>query len=115
MSVIDTARRTRPQARMDKTKTRDYRHRVTVEEMAATEAHLKQMDLTARKREERKKNPELHGRVMNPPGGRVFAKQYARGNAPGPGGPLKLPEFLLGQHPRRMTSTRRWMPRTQHR
>ena len=59
-SVVDTACRTRPQARWDKTKTRDYRRRATVEEMATAEARLKQIDLAAWKREECKKNPEPH-------------------------------------------------------
>ena len=91
MSIVDTARRTRPQARRDKTKTRDYRRRATVEEMAAAEARLKQIDLAARKREERKKNPEPCGRGMTRRADKYFAKQYARGNAPGL--PLKLLEF----------------------
>ena len=50
-SIIDTAHHTHPQARRDKTKTRDYRRRAMVEEMATTEARLKQIDLAARKRE----------------------------------------------------------------
>ena len=37
-AVIDVARRTRPQARRDRTKTRDYRRRATAEELASAEA-----------------------------------------------------------------------------
>ena len=59
--------------------------------MAAAEARLKQMDLAARKREECKKNPEPRGRGMTCRADEFFAKQYARGNAPGL--LLKLPEF----------------------
>ena len=51
-AIIDAARRTRPQARQDKTKTRDYRRQVTLAQMATAEARLKQIDLAARKREE---------------------------------------------------------------
>ena len=93
MSVIDTAHHTRPQARRDKTKTCDYRHWVTVEEMASAEACLKQIDLASRKREEHKKNPEPRGRGMTRWADEFFANQYAKGKAPRPEGPLKLPEF----------------------
>ena len=46
-AIVDAAWRTHPQARRDKTKTRDYRRQVTVEQMASAEARLKQLDLAA--------------------------------------------------------------------
>ena len=94
-AVVDVARRTRPQARRDRTKTRDYRRRATAEELASAEARLKQIDLAARKREERKKNPPPRGRGMTRRADEEFAKQYIRtkGKAPGVDPPLKLPQF----------------------
>ena len=96
-SVVDTACCTHPQARRDKVKTRDYRCRVTVEEMASTEARLKQIDLTTWKHEERKKNPEPCGWGMTCWVDEFFANQYAKGKAPGTEVPLKLPEFPTRQ------------------
>ena len=61
--------------------------------MASAEAHLKQIDLAAQKREERKKNPEPRGRGMTRRADEYFAKQVAEGQAPGANVPLKLPEF----------------------
>ena len=60
-AVIDTARCTHPQSRRDKTKTCDYRHQVTVEQMASAQAHLKQLDLAVHKHKEHKANPEPRG------------------------------------------------------
>ena len=92
-AVIDAARHTRPQARWDKTKTRDYRRQVTVEQMTSAEARLKQIDLAARKREERKRNVESRGLGMTCRADEHFANQVAKGQAPGANVPLKLPEF----------------------
>ena len=94
-AVIDIARRTRPQARRDRTKTCDYRRRATAEELASAEARLRQIDLAARKREEHKKNPSPRGRGMTRRADEEFAKQYIRmkGKAPGVDPPLKLPQF----------------------
>ena len=61
--------------------------------MATAEAHLKQIDLAAWKREERKKNPEPRGWGMTHRADEFFANQYAKGKAPGTNTPLQLPEF----------------------
>ena len=92
-AVIDAAQCTRPQARQDKVKTRDYRRQATVGRMATAQAQLKQIDLAAQKREKRKKNPEPRGQSMTHQADEYFADQYAKGKAPGTGVPLKLPEF----------------------
>ena len=54
-AVIDAARHTHPQARQDKTKTRNFWRQLTAEQMASTQARLEQLDLAARNCEERKK------------------------------------------------------------
>ena len=48
---------TTQQARRDKTKTREYRRRITVEQLAAAQARLQDLDLAARKQRELKENP----------------------------------------------------------
>ena len=94
-TVVDIARRTRPQARRDRAKTHDYRRRATAEQLASAEARLKQINLAAQKREERKKNPPPRGRGMICQADEEFAKQYvkAQGKVPGARPPSRLPQF----------------------
>ena len=47
--------RTTQQARRDKAKTREYRRRITVERLAAAQARLRDLDLTARRQKELRK------------------------------------------------------------
>ena len=49
--------RTTQQVRRDKTKTREYRCRITVEPLAAAQARLQDLDLAARKRKKLEENP----------------------------------------------------------
>ena len=56
--------RTIPQARRDKVKTREYRRRITVERLAATQAWLRDLDLAAHKKRELRENPVGRGRGM---------------------------------------------------
>ena len=97
-AIVDAARRTHPQARRDKTKTRNYRRQVTVEQMASAEARLKQLDLAARRQEEHKKNPEPRRWDMTRQADEHFPNQYVKeqGKAPRAPVPLKLPEFPVG-------------------
>ena len=55
---------TTQQARRDKTKTREYRRRITVERLAAAQARLQDLDLMAQKRKERTLNLVGRGRGM---------------------------------------------------
>ena len=56
--------RTTQQARRDKAKTREYRHRIMVEGLAATQARLWDLNLTAVKQKELRVNLVGHGRGM---------------------------------------------------
>ena len=56
--------RTIQQARRDKAKTREYRRRITVEQLAAAQARLRDLDLAAHKKRELRENPVGHGRGM---------------------------------------------------
>ena len=61
---VFVASHTMPQARRDKTKTRDYRCRLTVEWLAAAQAQLQNLDLAAQKCWQKKENPGPCGRGM---------------------------------------------------
>ena len=56
--------RTMPQARRDKTKTRDYRRWITVQQLAAAQAWLQDLDLAAQKHRQKMENPGSRGRGM---------------------------------------------------
>ena len=53
--------RTTQQARRDKAKTHEYRHRIMVERLAAAQAQLRDLDLTTRRQKELRENPVGHG------------------------------------------------------
>ena len=53
--------RTTQQARRDKAKMREYRHRITVERLAAAQARLRDLDLATRKQKELRENPVGRG------------------------------------------------------
>ena len=55
---------TTQQARRDKAKTREYCHRITVERLAATQAQLRDLDLTTRRQKKLREYPGGHGRGM---------------------------------------------------
>ena len=56
--------RTTQQARRDKAKMREYHRRIMVEQLAAVQAWLRDLDLAARKQRELRENPVGHGRGM---------------------------------------------------
>ena len=56
--------RTIQQVRRDKAKTCEYRRRIMVERLAATQARLRDLDLAAHKRKELRENPVGRGRGM---------------------------------------------------
>ena len=56
--------RTTQQARRDKAKMHEYCCRITVERLAATQARLRDLDLTARRQKELRENPVGHGQGM---------------------------------------------------
>ena len=70
--------RTTQQARRDKAKTREYRHRITVERLAATQAQLRDLDLAARKQKELRENPVGHGQGMVQRADKYLAQQHGK-------------------------------------
>ena len=84
--------RTTQQVRRDKAKTQEYRRRITVKRLAATQARLQDLDLVARKRRELKENPVGQGRGMIRQAVKYLAQQHGRElpRAPGPGPALPV-------------------------
>ena len=78
---------TAQQARRDKAKTREYRRRITVEHLAATQARLQDLDLAALKRRELKENTVGRGRGMIHWVDKYLTQQHGweLPRAPGPG------------------------------
>ena len=56
--------RTAPQARRDKTKTHEYRRQLTVQRLAAAQAWLQDLDLSAQKCRQKVEDPTTDGRGM---------------------------------------------------
>ena len=70
--------RTTQQARRDKAKMREYRRRITVEQLAAAQARLWDLDLAARKQRELMENPVGRGRGMIRRADKYLAHQHGR-------------------------------------
>ena len=84
---------TTQQARRDKAKTREYRHRITVECLAATQAQLQDLDLAARKWRELKENSVGWGRGMICRVDKYLAQQHGKEPPRAPGLGPTLPVF----------------------
>ena len=70
--------RTTQQARRDKAKTREYRRRISVERLAATQAQLRDLDLAACKQKELRENPVGHGQGMVRRADKYLAQQHRK-------------------------------------
>ena len=83
---------TTQQVRRDKANTQEYRHRITVESLAAAQARLQDLDLAAQKRREMKENTVGRGRRMIHRADKYLAQQHGRepSRAPGPGPALPV-------------------------
>ena len=70
--------RTTNQARRDKAKTREYRRRITVERLAATQAQLRDLDLATHKQKQLRENPVGHGQGMVRRADKYLAQQHGK-------------------------------------
>ena len=70
--------RTTQQARRDKAKMREYHHRITVEQLAAAQAQLRDLDLTTHRQKELRENPVGHGRGMVQRADKYLAQQHGK-------------------------------------
>ena len=63
-ATVFVTRWTTQEARRDKIKTREYRQKITVWQLAAAQARLKDLEMVTQKRQERAANPVARGRGM---------------------------------------------------
>ena len=101
--------RTTQQVRRDKAKTREYRRRITVERLAAAQARLRDLNLTAHKQKEPRENPVGHNRGMIRRVDKYLAQQHgkepAQAASPVPAPPMGLErtatpdDYLLAWEP----------------
>ena len=82
-----------PQARRDKAKTREYRRQITVEQLAAAQAQLQDLDLATQKHKQHKENPVGRGRGMIRKADKYLAQQHGREPEQTPGPVPTLPMF----------------------
>ena len=61
LAEVFATSRTMPQARWDKTKTRDYRCQITIQQLAMAQAQLQDMDLATQKHHQKLENPSSRG------------------------------------------------------
>ena len=92
LADVFVVQRTTQQARRDKTKTREYCCRITVEWLAAAQARLQDLDLVVQKRKERALNPAARGRGMIRQADKYLA-QHGREPERVPGPAPTLPVF----------------------
>ena len=85
--------RTTQQARRDKAKTWEYRCRITVEQLAATQAQLQDLDLAARKQREMRENPVGRSSGMICRADKYLAQQQRKEPPWAPGPVPVLPVF----------------------
>ena len=93
LADVYVMQRTMQQARRDKTKTREYRRRITVERLAAAQARLQDLDLVAQKHKEHALNPAGRGRGMIRWADKYLAQQHGREPEQVPGPTPTLPVF----------------------
>ena len=85
--------RTTQQARRDKAKMREYRHRITVERLAAPQARLRDLDLAARRQKELRENTVGHGQGMVRRVDKYLAQQHGK-QLPRAVGPVPAPSVF---------------------
>ena len=90
---VFVTQRTTQQARRDKTKTREYHWRITVEWLAAAQARLQDLDLVAQKCKEHALNPVGRGRGMICWADKYLAQQHGKEPEQVPGLAPTLPIF----------------------
>ena len=71
----------------------EYRHRITVERLAAAQARLRDLDLAAHKQRELRENPVGHGRGMIQRADKYLAQQHGK-ELPQTTSPVSAPPVL---------------------
>ena len=87
-ATLFVTKRTTQEARRDKVKTREYRRKITVQRLAATQARLKDLEVVTQKRQECAADPVARGRGMTRRADKYLAQWHR-----------KEPERILGTVP----------------
>ena len=92
-ATVFVTRRTTQEARRDKIKTREYRRKITVRQLATAQARLKDLEMVTQKCQERAANPVGRGRGMMCRADKYLAQRYRKEPERIPGTVPVLPTF----------------------
>ena len=92
-AIVFVTKRATQEARRDKAKTREYRQRITVQQLATAQARLKDLEMVAQKRQERAANPVGRGRGMIRRADKYLAQRHGKEPERIPGAVPVLPAF----------------------
>ena len=77
-ATVFVTKRTTQEARRDKAKTREYRRKITVRRLAATQARIKDLEMVTQKCQERAVNPVARGRGMVRRADKYLAQRHGK-------------------------------------
>ena len=92
-ATVFVTERTTQEARRDKVKTKEYRRRITVQQLATTQARLKDLEMVTQKRQEHAANPVGRGRGMIRRADKYLAQRHGKEPERIPGTVPVLPPF----------------------
>ena len=92
-ATIFVTKQTTQEARRDKIKTREYHRKITVHQLAAAQARLKDLEMVTQKRQERTANPVARGRGMIRRADKYLAQRHGKELEQIPGTVPVLPAF----------------------
>ena len=92
-ATIFVTKRTTQEARRDKIKTREYRRKIAMRQLAATQARLKDLEMVTQKCQERATNPVARGRGMIRRADKYLAQRHGKEPERIPGTVPILPAF----------------------
>ena len=92
-ATVLVTKRTTQEARRDKIKTREYRWKITMWQLAAAQARLKDLEMVTQKCQERAANPVARGRGMIRRADKYLAQQHGKEPERIPGAVPILPAF----------------------
>ena len=93
-ATVLVTKQTTQEARRDKIKTREYRRKITVRQLAAAQARLKDLEMVTQKHQERAANPVMRGRGMIHRADKYLAQRHGKESERIPGTVPVLPAFL---------------------
>ena len=92
-ATVFVTKRTTQEARRDKVKTREYRRKITVQQLAAAQARIKDLEMVTQKRQECAANPVARGRGMIRRADKYLAQRHRKEPEWIPGNVPVLPAF----------------------